>query len=57
MTTDFIARTLCKKIDGGRIAAFEVLIATHAISNLIREGKTFQRLSARGTGWCRSTTR
>jgi twitching motility protein PilT len=37
-----IAQTLCRKIGGGRIAALEVLIATGAISNLIREGKTFQ---------------
>jgi twitching motility protein PilT len=37
-----IAQTLCRKIGGGRIAALEVLITTPAISNLIREGKTFQ---------------
>jgi twitching motility protein PilT len=37
-----IAQTLCRKIGGGRIAALEVLIATGAVSNLIREGKTFQ---------------
>jgi twitching motility protein PilT len=37
-----IAQTLCRKIGGGRIAALEVLIATQAVSNLIREGKTFQ---------------
>jgi len=37
-----IAQTLCRKIGGGRIAALEVLIVTSAISNLIREGKTFQ---------------
>ena len=37
-----IAQTLCRKIGGGRVAALEVLIATQAISNLIREGKTFQ---------------
>jgi twitching motility protein PilT len=37
-----IAQTLCRKIGGGRIAALEVLIATPAIANLIREGKTFQ---------------
>jgi twitching motility protein PilT len=37
-----IAQTLCKKVGGGRIAALEVLIANGAISNLIREGKTFQ---------------
>ena len=37
-----IAQTLCRKLGGGRAAALEVLIATLAISNLIREGKTFQ---------------
>lgn len=36
-------QTLLKRSDGtGRIAAFEVLVVTSAISNLIREGKTFQ---------------
>jgi len=37
-----IAQTLCKKIGGGRVAAFEILIVNSAMSNLIREGKTFQ---------------
>jgi twitching motility protein PilT len=37
-----IAQTLCKKIGGGRVAALEVLIVTSAVSNLIREAKTFQ---------------
>jgi twitching motility protein PilT len=37
-----IAQTLCKKIGGGRVAAREVLLTIPAISNLIREGKTFQ---------------
>jgi twitching motility protein PilT len=37
-----IAQTLLRKTGGGRVAALEVLIATGAISNLIREGKTFQ---------------
>ena len=37
-----IAQTLCKKIGGGRVAAYEVLIGTPAVANLIREGKTFQ---------------
>jgi twitching motility protein PilT len=37
-----IAQTLCRKVGGGRVAGLEVLIATGAISNLIREGKTFQ---------------
>ena len=37
-----IAQTLCKKIGGGRVAAREVLLSIPAVSNLIREGKTFQ---------------
>jgi twitching motility protein PilT len=37
-----IAQTLCRKIGGGRIAALEVLLVTGAVSNLIRESKTFQ---------------
>jgi twitching motility protein PilT len=37
-----IAQTLCKKVGGGRIAALEILLTNGAISNLIREGKTFQ---------------
>ena len=37
-----IAQTLCRKLGGGRVAALEVLIATQAMRNLIRESKTFQ---------------
>jgi twitching motility protein PilT len=37
-----ISQTLLKKKGGGRVAAHEVLIGVPAISNLIREGKTFQ---------------
>ncbi len=37
-----IAQTLCKKIGGGRVACLEILVVNNAISNLIREGKTFQ---------------
>ncbi len=37
-----ISQTLVKKKGGGRAAAREVLLANTAISNLIREGKTFQ---------------
>lgn len=45
-----IAQTLLPKKGGGRIAALEVLIVTPAISNLIREGKTFQIPSSMQTG-------
>ena len=37
-----ISQTLCKKIGGGRVAAREIMLGMPAISNLIREGKTFQ---------------
>jgi len=49
-----IAQTLCRKIGGGRIAAYEILYATPAVANLIRESKTFQIYSViqtnRGAG-------
>lgn len=49
-----IAQTLLKKKGGGRVAALEILLVTPAVSNLIREGKTFQIPSvmqtARGIG-------
>jgi twitching motility protein PilT len=37
-----ISQVLCKRIGGGRVAAREVMLAAPAVSNLIREGKTFQ---------------
>ena len=37
-----VAQTLCKKTEGGRVAALEVLVVNSAISNQIREGKTHQ---------------
>jgi twitching motility protein PilT len=37
-----VSQTLCKKIGGGRVAALEVLLGSTAVSNLIREGKSFQ---------------
>jgi twitching motility protein PilT len=36
-----VAQTLCKKIGGGRIAAFEVLVVNVPIASHIRDGKTF----------------
>jgi twitching motility protein PilT len=45
-----IAQTLLPKKGGGRVAALEILIVTPAISNLIREGKTFQIGSSMQTG-------
>lgn len=37
-----IAKTLIPMINGGRVAAYEILINTPAIANLIREDKAFQ---------------
>jgi twitching motility protein PilT len=37
-----IAQVLCRRIGGGRVPAMEVLLSVPAVSNLIREGKTFQ---------------
>ncbi|MGY4642614.1 type IV pilus twitching motility protein PilT [Cellulomonas sp. URHB0016] len=46
-----VCQTLCKRADGpGRAVATEVLIATPAIRNLIREGKTHQIYSAMQAG-------
>ena len=45
-----ISQMLCKKIGGGRVPAMEVMIASPSISNLIREGKTFQIPSIMQTG-------
>jgi len=46
-----ICQTLCKTADGkGRVAATEVLFATPAIRNLIREGKTHQIYSSMQAG-------
>ena len=45
-----ITQVLVKKIGGGRAPAQEVLIGTSSVSNLIREGKTFQLPSIMQTG-------
>jgi len=45
-----ISQTLIPKKGGGRVAAHEILIVTPSISNLIREGKTFQIESQMQTG-------
>lgn len=45
-----IAQQLLKTVDGKRVAALEILYVTHAVSNLIREGKTFQIPSVIQTG-------
>ena len=45
-----VCQALIKKIGGGRAVAIEVLVATPAIANLIREGKTYQIPSAMQAG-------
>ena len=46
-----VCQTLVKRANGrGRVVATEVLIATPAIGNLIREGKTYQIASAMQAG-------
>ncbi len=45
-----IAQVLCRKKGGGRVAALEVLMGIPAVSNLIREAKTFQLASIMQTG-------
>ncbi|MDH3637124.1 MAG: type IV pilus twitching motility protein PilT [Gammaproteobacteria bacterium] len=40
-----IAQTLLKKVSGGRVAAWEIMIANSAIRNLIREAKVPQMYS------------
>lgn len=44
-----IYQTLLKKIAGGRIAAFEIMLGTVAIKNLIRENKIAQMLTTMQT--------
>jgi twitching motility protein PilT len=45
-----VTQTLCKKKSGGRVAALEILVATPAVRNLIREGKVHQIPSAMQVG-------
>ena len=45
-----ISQALIPRIGGGRCAAYEMLVVTSAIGNLIRENKTFRITSAIQTG-------
>lgn len=45
-----VAQVLVPKMGGGRVAAHEVLLATPAVRNLVREGKVAQLYSAMQTG-------
>lgn len=44
-----VAQVLCKKIGGGRVAAHEIMLGSPAVTNLIRDGKTFQLASVMQT--------
>ncbi len=48
-----IAQTLCKRKGGGRVAGLEIMVSDTGVSNLIREGKTQQLMSAMQTGKAR----
>ncbi|MCG3193431.1 MAG: PilT/PilU family type 4a pilus ATPase [Thermoanaerobaculia bacterium] len=37
-----VVQTLCKRVGGGRVAAFEIFLNTPAARNLLRDGKAFQ---------------
>jgi len=53
LSTNLIAvlsQTLCPKIGGGRVAAYEFMVITPAISNLIRENKVYRIESSIQTG-------
>jgi twitching motility protein PilT len=45
-----ISQVLCKKIGGGRIASYEIMVNTTSIASLIRENKTFRISSDIQTG-------
>lgn len=45
-----VAQVLVKRVGGGRVAAREVLVATPAVRNLIREGRMAQLQSVMQTG-------
>ncbi len=45
-----VSQVLCKKIGGGRIAGYEIMINTTSIGSLIRENKTFRISSDIQTG-------
>jgi twitching motility protein PilT len=45
-----LSQTLVPRINGGRVGAYEMLVVTPAIANLIRENKTFRINSAIQTG-------
>lgn len=45
-----VSQVLVAKVEGGRVAAHEILLATPAVRNLVREGKVAQLYSTMQTG-------
>jgi len=45
-----ISQVLCKKVGGGRIAGYEIMVSTTSIASLIRDNKTFRINSDIQTG-------
>ena len=45
-----VAKALLPRVGGGRVAAYEILVATPAVRSLIRQNKSFQITSAMQTG-------
>lgn len=45
-----VSKTLLPKVGGGRVAAYEILVATPAVRSLIRQNKSFQITSSMQTG-------
>ncbi len=45
-----ISQALCRKVGGGRIAAYEIMVNTDSIAALIRDNKTFRITSEIQTG-------
>ena len=45
-----VSKTLLPRVGGGRVAAYEILVATPAVRSLIRQNKSFQITSTMQTG-------
>jgi len=45
-----VSQMLCRENGGGRAAAYEVMVVSTGVANLVREGKTFQIPSLMQTG-------
>ena len=45
-----VSQRLMPRVGGGRVAAFEVLVATYAVKNIVRDGRTAQLRNQIATG-------